>query len=244
MPPNEVNLGLRLLQRGAVPPSPGDRPTRRERDVNWGDRTRLEARKPQTLAWVSLAESSPLTVYAQTTIRTGAPLVVVTVEWGNGGASIAGEYAVIQRLRVPLVASMVKLSGRLVAPGGGQAGAADVADVSTFVAVGSDGLTLRNTRWLHQVGATGSLASGPQRVMRIEGFNAGAATFVHIFDGPPRGGAEPAILIPAPAGQRFRARRFDSQGFLAGVSWGASSTPLTYTPDPSANVRVDAEFLL
>lgn len=193
---------------------------------------------------MSLAESSAITVYAHATIRSGAPIVVVTVEWGNGGASIAGEYAVIKRLRVPLVASMVKLSGRLVGPGGGQASTTDTADVSAFVAVGSDGVTLRNTRWFHQMGATGVLAQGAQRLMRIEGFNAGAATFVHVFDGPPRVGAPPAILIPAPAGRRFGARRFDSQGFLNGVTWGASATPLTYTPAPSATLRVDAEFLL
>jgi hypothetical protein len=80
--------------------------------------------------------------------------------------------------------------------------------------------------------------------MRIEGYNAGGTTFVHVFDGPPELGVEPTILIPAPAGRRFRARRFDSQGFVDSVQWGASSTALTYTPNTGANVRVDAELLL
>jgi hypothetical protein len=80
--------------------------------------------------------------------------------------------------------------------------------------------------------------------MRIEGYNAGGATFVHIFDGKPETNAEPTILIPAPAGRRFRARRFDSQGFVDSVQWGASSTALTYTADAAANVRVEAELLL
>jgi hypothetical protein len=80
--------------------------------------------------------------------------------------------------------------------------------------------------------------------MGVEGYNAGSATFVQVFDGDRQAGAEPAILIPAPAGRRFRARRFDSQGFVDSVQWGASSTPLTYTADPGANVRVDAELLL
>jgi hypothetical protein len=80
--------------------------------------------------------------------------------------------------------------------------------------------------------------------MRIEGYNAGATTFVHVFDGPVESGDEPVILIPAPAGRRFRARRFDSQGFVDSVQWGASSTALTYTPNAGANVRVDAELLL
>jgi hypothetical protein len=241
---NEAHARLRLLQRGASPPSTVDRPTRRERDVNWGDRTRLEGRKVQTLAWVSLEESCPLVVYAHANIRAGASICVVTIEWGNGGASVAGEYPVIKRLRVPLVASMVKLSGRLADPSGAPASAADAADVSAFVAVGLDGETLRNTRWIHQTGAAGVIAKGPQRLMRIEGFNAGGATFVHIFDGKPETNAEPAILIPAPAGRRFRARRFDSHGFVDSVQWGASSSALTYTADPSAKVRVDAELLL
>jgi hypothetical protein len=116
--------------------------------------------------------------------------------------------------------------------------------VSAFIAAGLDGETLRNTRWLHQTGAVGVIAKGAQRLMRIEGFNAGGATFVHVFDGKPETAAEPTILIPAPAGRRFRARRFDSHGFVDSVQWGASSTPLTYTADPSANVRVDAELLL
>jgi hypothetical protein len=194
---------------------------------------------------VSLEQSCPHVVYAHANIRQGSAIVQVTIEWGNGGASVAGDYPVIKRLRVPVVASMVRLSGRLVdAASGGPPAASDVADVSAFIAPGLDGETLRNTRWLHQTGASGVIARGPQRVMRIEGYNAGGATFVHVFDGAPRPGREPAIFIPAPAGRRFRARRFDSQGFVDSVQWGASSTPLTYTADPSANLRLDAELLL
>jgi hypothetical protein len=242
---NEAHARLRLLQRDAAPPATGDRPTRRDRDVNWGDRTRLQGRKTQTLAWVSLEASCPLVVYAHANVRSGGSICMVTIEWGNGGASVAGDYPVVKRLRVPLAASMVKLSGRLVHPStGAPAAAGDVADVSAFVAAGLDGETLRNTRWLHESGASGVIARGPQRLMRIEGYNAGGATFVHVFDGAPQTGAEPAILIPAPAGQRFRARRFDSQGFVDSVQWGASSTSLTYAADNAANVRVDAELLL
>jgi hypothetical protein len=139
---------------------------------------------------------------------------------------------------------MVKLSGRLVGADGSPASATDAADVSAFIAAGDDGQTLRNTTWLHQTGAAGVLANGAQRLMRIEGYNAGAATFLHVFDGAPELGVEPAILIPAPAGRRFRARRFDSQGFIDSVQWSASSTALTYTPNAGASVRVDAELLL
>lgn len=241
---DRVHAELRLLQGDKRAPSPHDRPTRREREVNWGDRTRLHGRKPQTLAWVSLEQASPIVVYAHATIRSGASICFVSIEWGNGGASVSGDYPVIKRLRVPLVASMVKLSGRLASPSGQPANASDAADVSAFVATGLDGETLRNTRWIHQIGSSGNLANGPQRLMRVEGYNAAGATFVHVFDGPPRVGAEPAILIPAPPGQRFRARRLDSQGFADSVQWGSSSTPFTYTADPGAYVRIDAELLL
>jgi len=239
-----VHAQLLALTGDTRSPTVLDRPTRREHDVNWGDRSRLEGRKPQTLAWVSLEKSTAIVVYAHANIRSGSSICSVSIEWGNGGASVSGEYPVIKRLRVPLVASMVKLRGRMVAPDGSPANAGDAADVSAFIAAGLDGETLRNTRWLHQTGAAGTLASGPQRVMRIEGYNAGADTFVHIFDGPAELGDEPTILIPAPAGRRFRARRFDSQGFVDSVQWGASSTALNYTADTGANVRVDAELLL
>jgi len=141
--------------------------------VNWGDRTRIEGRDSQTLAWVSLDDCEALTVYAAATIR-GAPDVVclVSVEWGNGGASVTADYPLVKRLRVPLVASMVKLSGRLVTASGGAPPATVVADVSTFIARGHDGQTLRNTTWVTQIGASGSVASGPQRVVRVEGLTA------------------------------------------------------------------------
>ena len=131
-----VHAELLALAGDTRSPRPSDRGTVRARDVNWGDRTRLQGRKSQTLAWVSLPASSSIVVYAHANIRRGTSLVSVSVEWGNGGASVTGDYRVIKRLRVPLVASMVKLSGRLVAPDGSPANASDAADVSAFVAEG------------------------------------------------------------------------------------------------------------
>jgi hypothetical protein len=245
-----VNARLRALQRGPYgledpeAPSPLDRPIRREHAVNWGDRSRLGGRKPQTLAWVSLESARPIIVYAHATPRSGSPICLVTIEWGHGGASVVGEYRVIKRLRVPLAASMVKVSGRLIDPTtGASAAPSDAMDVSCFVAEGEDGTTLRNTRWVNQQGATGTI-DGPQRLMKVEGFNPGASTFVQLFDGgAPDPGATPAILIPAPSGRRFRCRRFDSQGFSQALVWGCSSTPLSYTAQ-STTVRVDLELLL
>ncbi len=242
---------LRALQRGPFfdgdegpgAPSPLDRPIRREHAVNWGDRSRLTGRKPQTLAWVSLESVRPIIVYAHATPRSGSPICLVTVEWGHGGASVVGEYRAIKRLRVPLAASMVKVSGRLVDATDAGAAPSDAMDVFAFIAEGEDGTTLRNTRWLHQQGATGSVEA-PQRLMRAEGFNPGPDTFVHLFDGNvPETGVAPEVLIPAPSGRRFRCRRFDSQGFAQGIAWGCSSTPLVYTAQ-ATTVRLDLELLL
>jgi hypothetical protein len=225
-------------------PSRFDRPIRRENAVNWGDRTRLDGRKQQTLAWVSLTEAQPLMIYATANVRRGPAVCVVSVEWGHGGASITADYPVVKRLRVPVAASMVKLSARLVEASGAPVAAGVTADVSAFIATGIDGQTLRNTEWRHQKGSAGVIAKGPQRVMTIDGFNAGGATFLHLFDDDAYAtGDEPAILIPAAAGRRFRARRFDSQAFRTGVYWAASSTPLVFTPDASADLRVDVELL-
>ena len=88
--------------------------------------------------------SQAFTVYA--TARVQSPTVnvvaMVSIEWGHGGASLVSEYAVIKRLRVPLVGSMVKLSGRLVDAATGKPAAADVpgGDPAT-IAPGSDGET-------------------------------------------------------------------------------------------------------
>ncbi|MGH7284870.1 MAG: hypothetical protein ACRELY_25370 [Polyangiaceae bacterium] len=224
-----------------------DAPTRRAREVNWGDRTRLAGRETKTLAWVSIEEARSMTVYGTAFVRgagSSGVACVASIEWGHGGASIAEDYSIVQRLRVPLVASMVKISGRLLNRGGGPPPATVVADVSLFIAPGSDGETLRNTEWTHDAGAEGELAAGPARLMSVEGYNAGAAdTWVMLFDGPAVNGAVPTIARPLRAGRPFAVRRFDSHAFRASIAWSASSTPLTLTKDPSARLRVDAELL-
>jgi hypothetical protein len=224
-----------------------DRPTRREREVNWGDRTRLAGAEQQTLAWVSVAESGPMVVYATAGIRGGSSSVacVVNVEWGHGGASVNQDYVVVGRLRVPLAASMVKVSGRLLDAKGAPPPASVIADVSVVIAPGLDGETTRNTRWHSQEGASGELGKGPLRVMRLEGYNAGPAdTWVMFFDGRALNGDTPAVARPVRARRSFVIRRFDSQPFRSLLSWSASSTPLVLTKDPAAQLRVDAEFLL
>ena len=229
-------------------PTLHEHPTRRDREVNWGDKTKLTGREKKTLAWVSTEESRPLVVYATAHVRgVGAAgvAVVVNIEWGHGGASVEQDFPVVGRLRVPVAASMVKVSGRLLDASGAPPPLTVSADVSTVIGEGLDGETLRNTRWVSQQGAAGVLSGGPERVMRLEGYNAGPAdTWFMAFDGPSAAGAFPAMATPARAGRRFALGRFDSQGFRTSVTWSASSTPLTLTPDPAAALRVDAELLL
>ncbi len=224
------------------------RPTRRAQEVNWGDRTRLAGGQQETLAWVSVAESGPLVLYATAAVRGGAGggvACVVNIEWGHGGASVNQDYVVVHRLRVPLAASMVKVSGRLLDANGKPPAAAVVADVSVVIAPGLDGETMRNTRWLSQQGAEGELAGEPLRVMRLEGYNAGPAdTWVMFFDGRALNGTAPTVARPVRAHRAFVIRRFDSQPFRSRLTWSASTTPLVLTKDPAAQLRVDAELLL
>lgn len=221
-------------------------PTRREREVNWGDKTRITGSEHKTLAWVSTAESVPLVVYAAGSVRGGLGVTfVVNVEWGHGGASIDQDFPVVRRLRVPLAASMVKVSGWLVDALGNAPPESITGEIAVVIAPGSDGETLRNTRWLAQSGAGGTISERPERVMALEGFNAGASSvWFMAFDGAGEDGDAPAMVCPARVGEIFTLRRPDSQAFRIGVSWWASSTPLVLTKDPNALLRVDAELLL
>lgn len=224
-----------------------ERPTRREREVNWGDRTRITGRETKTLAWVSVESSQSMIVYAQAHVRgvgSAGAACVVHIEWGHGGASVDQDFPIVHRLRVPLAASMVKVSGRLLDPSGRPPPATVSADVSTLIAPGIDGETLRNTEWSFDVGAEGILSDGPARVMRVDGYNAGGDTWLMVFDGPALTGEVPTIARPVRANRSFSVRRFDSQSFRRSVTWAASSTPLLLSKDAGASLRVDAELLL
>lgn len=224
--------------------------TRRARDVNHGDRTLFRGGESKTLAWISVDNSQALTVYAAARIQptTAKVIPIVSVEWGHGGASLFSEYAVIKRLRVPLVASMVKLSGRLIDMATGKPAPSSVTgEITATIAPGSDGQTLRTTRWIAQTGAEGIAATGPQRVFTVDGYNASAAAcWLMVFDDVqlPANGSTPVLARPAATFPRtFRVRRFDTVGFSRGVYWAASSTPLTLTFDAAAALRVDTELM-
>jgi hypothetical protein len=143
---------------------------------------------------------------------------------------------------------MVKLSGRLVDAATGKPAPSNVSgEITATIAPGSDGETLRSTWWVAQSGAEGLVASGQQRVLTLDGYNAGASPgWIMAFDDVvrPADGTPPVMARPAPTFPRtFRLRRFDTRGFSRGVYWAASSTPLLLTFDPSASLRVDTELL-
>lgn len=224
--------------------------TRRTRDVNHGDRTALRGSESKTLAWISVDEAQAFTVYASARVQPASASVVpmIAMEWGHGGASLFGEYPIVRRLRVPVVASMVKLSGRLLDTTTGKAPPSTVtAEVSASIAPGSDGQTLHTTSWTGQTGAEGLVASGPQRVFTVDGYNAGAAlVWLMLFDDVvrPPNGTRPEMARPAaPSPRTFRLRASDTRGFTRGVYWAASSTPLLLTFAAGASLRVDTEVL-
>ena len=230
-------------------PSPLAKPTRRDREVNWGDRTRITGSERKTLAWVSVEESRAMVVYARGVVHGGSAAAgvafLVNVEWGHGGASVDQDFPVIHRLRVPIAASMVKISGRLVDASGKPPPATVSGEISVVIAPGLDGETLRNTEWVASAGSEGTLSSVPARLMRVEGYSGGPPDmWVMLCDGPAANGDVPIISRPVRAGQVFVVTRFDSQAFRSSIRWYASSTPLLLTKNPAAVLRIDAELLL
>jgi hypothetical protein len=229
-------------------------PTRRELAVNHGDKTLVTGNEQKTLVWISVEDSRAWTVYATARVE-GPPAFlarvhpIVTIEWGHGGASIAGDYPIEKRLRVPVAASMVKLSAKLLDHTTGKAPPASVScEITAFIAPGIDGETLRPSHWFAQTGASALVASGPQKVLTVDGYNAKSTKrWIMVFDATalPPNGTLPLMAAPATGYPGvFALRRPDSRGFLSGVFWAASSSPLTLTFDAAASLRVDAELLL
>jgi hypothetical protein len=226
--------------------------TRREQDVNFGDRTKLSgASGVKTLAWINVGESEPFTVYAEARLTGPAAVLphivpLVTIDWGAGTATMAAEHRIVGRLRVPLVASFIRVEGRLVTDQGQPAPADVLAEVSAFIACGTDGETRHNARAIVQTGDSGVLSVRSERILAVAGYNGSAAPlWMMLFDGPalPAAGAVPRMAAPAPAGGPFRMRPASPREFVGGVVWAASAAPLTLAPAAGAAFFVEAEIL-
>jgi hypothetical protein len=224
--------------------------TPRSRDVNFGDRMTLHGAERKSLANISVEKGSAFTVYAVADVvaPAGAPPIypVVGVEWGHGGSSVrARELRVYRRLRFPVVASTVNVAGWMVDDKGQPPPKTVLCRMAAFIAPGSDGETLRSTNWISLSGPEGLVSAAPEHVLTVEGYPATAPAdrWLMVFDATarPANGAYPALACPAR--RAFRRDRFDSQGFRFGVFWAASSTPITLTFLPTAQLRVDVEVL-
>lgn len=226
----------------------------RDDDINFGDRTKLEGSTSKSLAIVTLAGSRPLTVYADVTKTTGPTpaaiervVPIVTIEWGSGAASAKAEYRLAGRLRVPLVARSITVDGRLVdRVTGGSPPANVVMEVSVFIACGTDGQTILNTRTVVQTGADGVLSARSERVLAVSGHNGAASNvWIMLFEGAtaPAAGDVPRMAAPAPAMSTFRMRPASPRDFASGVRWAASSAPLAFAPAAGASLFVEAELL-
>jgi hypothetical protein len=228
-------------------------PTYRAREVNFGDRTKLRGPERKTLCWMNVEDSAPHTVYASARL-TGPEAQVrraaarVHLAWGHGGASVEATFPIVRRLRVPLAASMIRLEGSLVDVTTGAPPSRDVeAEISAFVAVGTDGESLPNTRALLQSGAEGVLAEASERVLSVHGFNVGPSdVFCMLFDASelPLDGASPRLVVPAPRTAPFSLRLASPRDFVGGVTWAASSDPFTLAHDAGARLLVDVEMML
>lgn len=219
-------------------------PTRREAEVNYGNKITLRGgQEAKSILWVSVEESDAFTVYASPKLPPSADVVpMLTIEWGNGGSSVEAEYPLRRRLTLPLAASMIRLSGRLTSASGIALPSSVTCGVAAFIARGH-AFEPSISRWINQTGSSGLVAEGPMRALRIEGFQTtGPVRWFMAFDSTvqPADGTIPVLVVPMlPPPRRFTIRGRD---FSHGLFWAASSTPLAFTFDASAAVRVDAEL--
>lgn len=221
-------------------------------EVNFGNKTTLRGTEVRTLAQISLERSESLVVFAFAKLQNAVPgtMCLLTLTWGHGGESISCDYELVHRMQVALAASTVRVEGRLVdASGGNNNLSSTQASISCVIGIGNvGGQTMQSTRWLHQRGNHGVLASEPTRLMCLEGFNIGSDTYLMLFDQPPpdRPGAaiDASIVRHVRGGMPFQISRPNSQAFRAGVYWLANSNPTLLDVDPQAQLWVEAEILL
>jgi hypothetical protein len=222
---------------------------RRGEQTNFGNAVMIAggAAKSQSIAWVTADQSDSYTIYARATHKQGALATpVLVVEWGHGGASIDRAFPLHRPLTLPLAASMVKLSGRLVGEGGGPAPEDARYEIAAFIARGHADVPER-TASVVQTGAMGLLGAGPQRLERLTGFRAApwfSVRWVMLFDAASvrdvPDGTEPVLARPLP----LYPRCFDlgAREFGRGIVWAVSEHPLRLALDRGAIVRMEAEL--
>jgi hypothetical protein len=228
---------------------------RRAHDVNFGDKVTVRGDEQKCVAWVSVGEeeAGAFTVYASARLHApedDRPWLVPTmhVEWGNGGASVEAEFPVVQRLRVPVAASMIRATARLVDTRARPVSREASCVFSTFIARGASEAAALHTDWLAVRAPTAILAKGPQRLAALRGINVGnELRYVMLFDLDrlPTPYDPIAVVVPArPVPDSFELRFPHARGFKAGLAWGISRQPLELVTEPDATVRLELEMVL
>jgi len=243
-------------------------PTRRSRAVNFGDRTLLRSSAPrQQLAWVSVEQAQSFIVYAQAQVvqpppGTESPLVVpfVELEWGHGGASVFATFPVLPSaavqpgnvLRVPLAASMIKVSGVLLDEGGNEIDPTNpaTAQVACVVAPGFDGIPQVPTEWIPVSGSNASVTGRPSKITRFFGYRISgtAPLWAMLIDqaSTPGNGAPPVLAAPVglfPA--VFDVPTPNGMPFSQGIWLALSSRPdaLELASGASVLARIERQLL-
>jgi len=243
-------------------------PVRRSRPVNFGDHTTLRAGAgSQQLAWVSVEDGQSWVVYAQANVtqpppNTESSLVVpfVELEWGHGGASVFATFPVVPAtavqpgnvLRVPLAASMIKVSGVLLDTGGRSLDSTNpaTAQISCVVAPGFDGIPQVPTEWIPLSGSDASVAAKPSKLTRMLGhLIQGTPPFwVMLFDARSSPGAGSPPVVASPVGSfpaAFDIPFPNGLPFTQGVWLALSSSPdvLALASGASVFVRIERQLL-
>jgi hypothetical protein len=239
---------------------------KRERAVNFGDRARVVGGNRVPLGQIAREDvCEGHTIFAQAKLIALGPAPIpftvvprLAIEWGNGGSSVGGEeYDCIYRLRVPVVASTISITGFLIDTATGQppASSSIAADFSGFIAPGIDTSRLFPSTWIGADKVAGALlAVGQQRLCSLRGFvvSAGAPPpapmFIQVADqGVPLAGPGSQVVDEAvtDASGAFAFALGETRGFMQGIAVAISSTPFVFTAPPPVTLgRFVAELML
>ncbi|MFI4971190.1 MAG: hypothetical protein ACHP7H_00805 [Hyphomicrobiales bacterium] len=233
--------------------------TRRERVANYGDTVNVVSGGLVTVCDHTGERGSSLLLTVECEkffIPPGGPLgnfrPYVRIAWGHGATSVSTDVEVTRRQMFPVAASGMKVQAfikSLPLPGTPLVLPAPVPDGAfakfrAFLCEGIDARGRYATRWVSQVGvASGVLATTQARIAHARATNPGAASFLLFFDSPvvPAGGTVPDDFAAIPANLSTPVDFGQTRAFVTGLSWGVSSTVLTYTP-AAVNIALAAEL--
>jgi hypothetical protein len=227
----------------------------RNDEVNAGRTTKVRGAKKADLAWISLDEADTHTIYVDVTpLDRAVATPVITVTWGHGGASIERTHRMGGLFVASYAASMIRIVGRLEAPGGQPVGDGVECEFRAAIARGLGealGIAAPRTEWIAQVSGDTPLAVGARRLLTVEAYYreppaSSNLLWVLFFDATegPRVGDAPVLACLLPAFPEM-VRRVRPCTFTRGIVWALSTSPTLFSPTfSSVLVHVDAEVAL